>query len=486
MSFLDSLETTTNRTARTANGALSNESTLDYVLDFFSQAGAMRGKERQAYDLFMKAYAQDRNLALKTLFYLRDIRGGQGERSVFNYIIRELNKTDPNLTRRIVHLIPEYGRWDETLNILDGHDIELAELLGKQLIKDHDAMKAGEPVSLLAKWLPSVKTSSKETRRNAVRVAELLGLKIRVYRKMLSELRAYINILERDMTSRNWSGIDYSKLPSLAHKKHVKAFYRHDEDRYKAYLESVKKGDAKINAGTLMTYEIYDMLLQRGFWSQPSPNDIASANAFWNALPDYTNGDNAIVLADVSGSMNGRPMSVSVSLALYFADRNKGTFKDYFMTFTDQSRLQKVVGNNLYEKMKCIQSADWHGSTNLQSAFDAILTAAKTDNTPANEMPKVLYIISDMQFNVATHGNTETNFEVAKRKFNEAGYELPHLVFWNVNAYGDSPATKFEKNVTLISGFNQSTFKYAVAGKTPIDSMLEVLNSERYKAVEIE
>lgn len=473
MGFLDSLEGNTNKTARTANGALSNKSSLDYVLDFFADAGAMRGRNEAAYKLFQKAYAQDRNLALKTLFYLRDVRGGQGERSLFKYIYKRLPE---EIHSQLDRYVPEYGRWD---------DIELDEstiyLIEHQLRDDEEAMRDGRSVSLLAKWLPSINTSSAETRNRAKRIAKLLNLSERKYRQKLSTLRKYISLLEHKMTNREWDNIDYSKIPSQAHKKHVKAFFRHDENRYKGFLDRVVKGEEKINSGTLYTYQIYDMVRK---------GEKQSANALWKGLPDWTNGDNALVVADVSGSMtmggsDVTPMSVSVSLALYFAEHNKGTFKDYFMTFSEDSSLQKVVGKTLTERMSCIETARWGFSTNLQSAFTAILKAAIDSNASQDEIPKTLYIISDMQFN-CVHSAGKTNFEHARDKFREHGYELPHVVFWNVNAYGDKPATKFDKNVTLISGFSQSTFQYVVAGKSPLDSMLDVLNSERYKQIVVE
>lgn len=473
MSFLTELEVGTNKQAYTANGAISNTSTLNPLLDFFSKAGAMRGDEANAVKLFNKAYASDPTGAMRCLFYLRDIRGGQGERSVFRAILDTLDEATVN---KIAKFIPEYGRWDEVpLN-----DVTL-QALKSQFEDDEAAMAEGKPVSLLAKWLPSVNTSSSETRKKALKVANAWGLTERNYRKRVSALRKHIQLLEQKMSAKEWAEIQYDKLPSQAHRKHVKAFKRHDESRYAEYLGAVEKGEKKINTSTLFSYEVYNMV---------NHGDEQTANAMWANLPDYTNGENALVLADVSGSMSWgggtpTPMSVAVSLALYFAERNEGVFKDYFMTFTSNSRLQKVTGKTLAQRMRSIERAEWGGSTSIQSAFNAILRAAQAANAPQSDLPKVLYIISDMQFDEATDDNDETNFEAAERKFREAGYELPHLVFWNVNAsYGnDAPATMYDNKVTLISGSNQSTFQYVVAGKTPMESMLDILNSERYAQI---
>lgn len=500
MSLLNELHTSTNKTARTANGAVSNSSTLDPVLDFFSKAGAMRGRETEAFKLFQKAFDADPQSAIRVLFYLRDIRGGQGERSVFRYILEQL---DEDFVNKIAQYIPEYGRWDE----VPVNAFTVENLIAKQLAEDMENMKQGKSISLLAKWLPS-ENAGKASMIEARKVAKLLGWtgnsrdveigndtfkrvpNLRTYRKNIAGLRKYYdNFLERMMSEKRWSEIDYASLPSQAHKKHVKAFLRNDETRYRAYLASVQKGEAKINSGTLFAYQLYDMVNNYG----TSAGEKAAADALWANLPDYTKGQNAIVLADVSGSMSGFPMSVSVSLALYFAERNEGAFKDYFLTFTSQSRLQKITGKTLQAKMRSIESAEWGGSTNLQSAFDAILNAAIKSKASPKEMPSTLYIISDMQFDQATgqtdygYGvsrNTKTNFEVIKQKYAAAGYEMPHVVFWNANAWGnDAPATMYDENVTLISGSNQSTFQYVVEGKTPLQSMLDIINSERYAKI---
>lgn len=473
MSFLDELHKGTNKASFTENGAITNTSTLSPLLDFFSRAGAMRGREAEALVLFQKAYAADPTNALRCLFYLRDIRGGQGERSVFRFI---LDSFDDEMVNKLVQFIPEYGRWDE-VPITE----KTADFIAEQLAEDEKNMKEGKPVSLLAKWLPSENTSSRETSRKANRLMKLLGLKPSQYRRTVVALRKHISLLEQKMSQKEWSAIQFDKIPSQAHKKHTKAFFRHEEERYRSYLGAVVKGEKKINVETLFTYQIYEML--KG-WNV-SKDTIQAANAMWQKLPDYTRGANALVLADVSGSMSGLPMSISVSLALYFAEHNEGPFKDYFMTFSSRPRLQKIEGSNLKERMDSIESSDWEMSTNIAAAFDAILTAAQSNNATADEIPRMLYIISDMEFDAATSRNDETNFEAAARKFKDAGYELPHLVFWNVNARGNqSPATKFDSRVTLISGSSQSTFKYAVEGKTPMESMMEILGSERYKAIE--
>lgn len=467
MSYLDALKQNTNQ-ARTANGAVSNKSTLDPVLDFFSKAGAMRHDVDEACRLFKRAYAADPLKAVRCLFYIRDVRGGQGEREVFRACFDVLSQEHQD---RLYEFVPEYGRWDDLpVNVVT------ATIIEEQILEDERNKDAGKSVSLLAKWLPSENTSSPETIKKARALISLLGWTPTEYRKRVVALRKYIKLLEQQMSSKEWDEVDYEKIPSQAHRKHVKAFRRNDGTRYENYLESVQKGEKAIKTQTLFTYEVFETV----------GRDEDAANAMWANLPDYTNGDNAIVLADVSGSMSGRPMAISVSLALYFAERNSGPFKNCFMTFSAHPRVVEVLGNTLAEKLDNIESREWGYNTDVAAALRSILNAAIASKCPQEEMPKVLYIISDMQFDEAANPN-ETNFNDAKRAFEAAGYEMPHVVFWNCNAWGDdAPATMFDNNVTLISGSNQSTFQYALAGKTPLESMNDILESERYAQITLE
>lgn len=476
MSFLDELQKNTNQ-AVTENGAPTNKSSLNPCLDFFALAGAMRNRLVDAQHLFAKAFLTYPLTAIRTLFYLRDIRGGQGEREVFRACLVELKKTDEETYHKVLKFIPEYGRWDD-LPISDG-----VELIKKQFEEDEKAMENGQPVSLMAKWLPSENASSKKSKERATKLSKLLDLKPSQYRKKVVALRKYIKLLEQNMSNGEWSDIQYDKLPSQAFRKHVKAFRRHDQERFEKFLDAAQSGEKKVNTNTLFTYEVFDTV----------KHDTQAANAMWANLPNYVEHD-ALVVADVSGSMMGRPMSVSVSLALYFAERNKGLMSGYFMTFSDNPELVRVTGNTLEQKLNMIENANWGGTTNLERTFEVILNAALND--PEKELPKVIYIISDMEFDscvrssAASRGGwygdpiNETVFENARNKFKAAGLTLPHVVFWNVDARNDQlPATKFDNNVTLISGCSQSTFKYAVEGKSPEESMDDIINSERYAQI---
>lgn len=343
-------------------------------------------------------------------------------------------------------------------------------------------------LSLCAKWCPSINTSSKQTRFLAHRFAKAFGVTPAKYRKTLSKLRTRLNIVEKLMSEGDWTGINFEHVPSKANLLYRKAFSRQQPDRYTAFIKSVQKGDAKINASTIYPYEIVRDALGTVVDTAPA------LDALWKALPDYTvdNPHNGIVVCDTSGSMTSNygttivPIWVSVSLAIYFAQRTKGAFKDHFLTFNDNSKLIKIRSKDIVSASREVQGAGWGGSTNLQSAFDNILKHATANRVEQSELPDTIYVISDMELNVACSGNNKTNFEVIKEKYRKAGYKMPRIVFWNVAARNDQSPVKFDENGTaLVSGCSPSIFKTVLSGKnvTPYQVMLDTINAERYSSV---
>lgn len=472
MSYISQLKEELNTTL-TENGDPTNKSSLSRGLDFFALGGSMRNSSKEEIlSLFTRAYVRDPLTALRTLFYLRDVRGGQGERRLFRIITSELAQDkDKNLLQNL-HLFAEYGRWDDLVELLETPiQKEVIDILVTQLLKDIDA----ENPSLLAKWLPSENTSSKTSRKRARLIIKELDVPSSQYRKMLTKLRKTISVVETQMSANNWEEINFERVPSKAMMVYNRAFERHCPKKYNTYISAVEAGEAKINSGTLYPYELYDKV-KRGDYNKAIEEQ-------WKSLPDYTRGNNALVVADVSGSMMGRPMSVSVSLALYFAERNKGIFKDYFITFSSNPQLQEIKGTNLQQRIRELETAGWQMSTDLRKVFTTILKTAVKNDTPVEEMPSTLYIISDMQFNGCVSGNS--SYEDVKKMYESAGYILPTVVFWNVDDRGNHtlPATKHDDNTTLVSGFSPSIFQLVVENKTPLEVMQETVNSDRYKAI---
>ena len=504
-SFLTGLNQVLNTTT-TENGAVTNKSSLDPVVDFYGLAGAKRDRPLDAAVLFERAYAADPLTAVRTMFYLRDVRGGQGERAVFKACLDSLVAIDPAAYETVLQHVPFYGRWDDVLH--RGVTDEAVDLIHNQWNDDVDALTRGDSVSLLAKWLPSVNTTSWSTRSLGYELADALGLTRRDYRQTVSALRERIRLLETQMSSNDWDNIAYDKLPSQAHRRHTKAFLRHTPERYQEYLSAVAKGDKKINVKAVYPHEIWQMVNQ---------GQTDYANVAWEALPDYTQGNNAIVMVDTSDSMtwynNARAMAVGVSLALYFAERNDGPFKGYFMSFSSEPQLLKVAGSTVAQRMANIRRARVGGNTDLMAAFRAILQAGIK---APDQMPKVLYIISDMEFDAAVPNRVQryeqrmqigvnpftraierrvvnvpvatasrdSIFETAKAEYAAFGLTLPHVVFWNVEArQNQAPALAHDGNVTLVSGLSPTTFSQVVEGKTPRQLVDSVVNGERYQRI---
>jgi hypothetical protein len=367
------------------------------------------------------------------------------------------------------------------------------DFIRRQLLTDVEAMENGQSVSLLAKWLKSENTSSKESVRLARKTREALGWSPRKYRKTLSALRAYIDVVEVKLCNKEFTAIDFQKVPSKALMNYKGAFKKHDMTRWQEYLAKVEKGEAKIQAKALFPYE-----LLKAVWAEQDEDSIKALDLQWKNQVDFLadNPHKGLVLADCSGSMtsnNMLPLAVAVSLAIYFAERNVGPFQNTFMTFSDQCQLQRLCGRNLKEKAHNLTREGWCGSTNLQSAFDAILTAAVKNRVKEENMPSVLYIVSDMEFNAACgtyiYGGgykATTNFDAAKQKYAAAGYKFPRIVFWNVNARNDQfPITEDENGVCLVSGCSPSILKSVLSGKefNPMAILDETIGQERYNRV---
>lgn len=470
----------------TENGAVTHQTTESDCLDFFASAGALRQSSPDEIVLrFMRAYAEDADVAMKILFFARDIRGGLGERKVFRTIVKWICENHPESIEKNIKYIAEFGRYDDLLVLLDTQfKSHVIELIKEQLAEDILNMSKGESISLLAKWLPSINASSDETVKQAKKIARVLGMNFGDYRKMLSRLRNHLRIIENNLREKDYS-FDYSKQPSKAMFKYRSAFYRNDLERYRQFLDKVERGEAKLNTGNVMPYEI----IAPAVLGNKATIDVGSLNATWNHLEDFTDGRNAIAVIDGSGSMycggNPMPATVALSLGLYFAERNKGVFKDHFITFSNRPKLVEVKGKNIVEKVKYAMSFNEVADTNIEAVFELILKTAVKNKVKQEELPETIYIISDMEFNHCTRGADITNFENVKRRFEAYGYKLPQIVFWNVQSRNrQQPVTKNEQGAVLVSGCTPRLFSQIASGNySPYQFMMDIISSERYAVI---
>ena len=489
--MLQHLKNEANRTL-TENGAATHITTGSHCLDLFATIGALRSSnEQEIVSRFVRAFTEDPDLAMKTLFFARDVRGGLGERKVFRVCLNWLAHNAPASARKNIPYVAEFGRWDDLLSLM-GTPCEGDALMciKKQLETDLNAMDMGDDVSLLAKWLPSVNASNADTVRTAKRIARFLGMDDATYRKTLVKLRQQIRILENNLRTKDYT-FDYSKQPSKAMFKYRKAFHRNDAERYGTFLEQVSKGEAKLNAGTLLPYELVEPYLAwrwKTSMRSISDEEKATLNATWASLPDFSNDENALAVIDTSGSMysgSPKPAAVALSLGIYFAQHNTGVFKNHFIEFSSRPQLLEIKGDTFADQLRYLASFNEVADTNLEAVFDLILKAAVRNKVPQEQLPATLYLISDMEFNSCVRNAGATNFENAKAKFAAHGYQLPKIVFWNVQSRNtQQPVTMNEQGVALVSGCSPRIFSMVTSGNlSPATYMLEVLGAERYAQI---
>lgn len=476
--FIEELEKETTK-AYTQNGALTYSTSLNRNVDFFFSMAAMKNASYHSIvSSFIAAYTEDPKIAMANLWYLRDIRNGAGVKRCSEIIYRYLAENHPeelDLSKMV-----EYGRWKDIMFLLETTmQPKVIDFIKKQFDED---MKAEHP-SLMAKWLPSYRCHNESRHNQSLILIARLFKCSKHYRKTLKALRTKLKIVEHNISEKNYKDINYNEVPSRAMYVYSKAFNRNDGERFSEYLENVKKGTDKINTSTLTPVDIVSKYITSyGSLNHKRPENEEVLDTLWNNLKDVYGDktENSLVIADTSGSMcSGTPMAlaISISLAMYMAERNKGAFHNYFMTFSNHPILQKIVGNTIYDKLRSFRTINV-SNTDLMAAFSAILDVAVKNNLSQDEMPEKLYIISDMEFDDATSKNDKTNFEAAKQKFAEAGYVLPQIVFWNVDAKTHNVPVRFnEEGVALISGFSVNILKSILKMEklNPYDLMMKAL-----------
>lgn len=464
----------------TANGAISYASSLNANLDFFRLAGSSRGVDLQ--DRFKQAFAENEDLAVRCLLWLRDVRGGAGERQSFRNLLVSMEKSGryDEVLEKIIPKIPEYGRFDDLLIFKTAKFSNLAlDVYKKALMVDQNG--------LAAKWAPREKSRSKEDRMNALALMKHLDLSPKQYRKLIVSLT---NVVETPMCKKDYSEIKYSAVPSVATRRYTKAFYRNDVTRYTQYLQDAIDGKVKVNASAIFPHDILANM-------STGPSEMI-AEAQWKAMPNYLNDRRILPVIDVSSSMNSivqgskhTHMHIAISLGMYVAEKNTGAFKNVFLTFSGNPELAVIPeGKSIKDRYNFIKNSNWCGSTNLQKSFELILNHAVRNKVPKDQMPEIIIIPSDMQFNQADR-NYMTNYQAIRNKYENAGYDIHHIVFWQLNGgYTDAQVRANQKNVSMISGFSPSILKAVLGGGEieeekvveidPIETMKNALLVDRY------
>ncbi len=508
-----------NNVSHTENGAAGYRTTANALVDLnFKVASLRMRKEEEITEAYIRAFWESPKYAVKWLFFLRDIPEGMGERRSFRVCLKYLAVSQPEITKAVLNYVPEYGRYDDLLVLLDTPLAgDVAALYQKQLRLDLAAMAEGRGISLLAKWLPGNNTSSAEARRYAEILRKYFQMSPKQYRQTLSSLRRYGNVVETQISASEWTSVNYDRVPAKANMKYDQAFARHDLARRTEYLEKVLAGDNKLHTNGLMPYEIVHRYTGKGWYYRDPIREDLLTELLWKKITEdgFQNEwglKDAIVVADGSGSMytpvsgNSTVQAIEVcnSLAIYFAEQLKGVFHNKAITFSSRPQFIDLRDNTkLKDKLEIMRAYSEVSNTNIKAVFDLLLEMAISHEVPAEELPGQVLIISDMEFDQASVPNywlfpgkketvewapvDEALFTTIGKQYEAAGYRMPRLIFWNVCGRSDTiPMVDNAEGLCLLSGFSQNAMKIAAQKerKDPWEALKKVLDSPRYQPIE--
>lgn len=458
--LVNSFQVNQNQT-QTENGCQTYVSSLDANLDLFYMLGVTSGVDIES--MFSKAFSEDKAIAVRVLQHARDCRGGKGRRDVYIKLFKQLITMDKSLAVKVLNNAANIGRFKDIFEMAFNTVLEkdALKLLSSELNKGN---------SNCAKWCP-------RKGEDANKLRKWMKLTPKEYRAMLVKLTSAMGVVEQKMCANEWHAINYSAVPSIAAMRYQSAFNKHDEVGYSAFKEKLKTGEVTVNSDTIWPHQLVENVrLQKG--------DAEVLDAQWNALPNYCQSkENMLALVDVSGSMESNGvMHMAIALGLYLAERTQGAFNKHFLTFSDTPYLDTVKGVNLTEKVRNMANAHWSGSTDIEKAFDVMLKNAVKWQIPAKDMPSILVILSDMEFNKATIAD-QTMFERVAEMYANAGYALPKIIFWNLCARAHKvPVNKNAQNVALVGGFSPSIMKSVLNADdfSPVKIMIDTVMSDRY------
>lgn len=489
----------------TENGAIGYKTTGHPLLDINFAASSLRSKSpREIIDMFEKAFYDTPLEAVMWLFYLRDIRGGMGERRSFRIILKHMADNHPEVIAGVIPYIAEYGRYDDMWVLLETNFRKPAlELIKEQIVSDLNGVKENKSISLLGKWLPSRCSKNSKNKKYVNIICEGLGIAPYTYQKITSTLRKHLKIVECDMSAGRWSVIDYNKVPARANLRYNKAFLKHDEERRRGYLEALENHEegVKINAGTLFPHDIvHKYMVSQSYWDRKCRDLDQTLEELWKALPDEAGDAGTMIVSDGSGSMwqnvdknasygSLQAWEACAALTIYFAERATGVYKNTFITFGSHPQYVNITScKTLRNKISCLLKYEDCSSTNVEAVFDMILKTAVTNRLTQDQLPGTVLVLSDMEFDNPYACNPRLNstlFGHIIKKYEAAGYKMPKLAFWNLcSRTGTIPVRQNENGLVLVSGFSPATMKMVMSGNLdPFDAMLDVLYTERYRPI---
>lgn len=461
MNFIKIAEEKLNQ-AFTDNGDLAYYSSGSYCLDYFALIGGYRNHLDKVLKSFIMAFNEDPKVALKILFYARDIRDGLGERNSFRLVLNTLGNLYPEVAKKLIPYIPQYGRYDDMLVLLNTPvKQDVISMIQNQLKEDMENKKNSMPYSLLAKWLPSINTSNQEAVSLANLICKELKMTKRQYRQTLSYLRKGM-IVENNLREKDYT-FSYENLPGGALFKYQNAFMKNDSERYDKYLKKVAEGKVQMNSDTIFPYQVVRKINDEH--KRFSDSEIQSLDTIWNNFKLQQIDSKCLVVRDGSGSMlsggNPSPIDIATSMAILMAEKLNGAFHNQFITFSSRPELVSIKGKNIYEKVNYVMNFNDYTNTSIEKVYKLILDVYKSKDFSKEDALDQVIIISDMEFDCLDEDEkpNQSTFEYFKKEFQKLNYPMPQLVFWNVNAGGHLPVKQDENGVYLISGASQNVIK---------------------------
>ena len=498
MDFVNALKNELN-TNVTENGLVGYKSANNILLDFNYKVPSMRRMDNNSLNKEIDRLldgVEDKEILFRYIFYLRDVRGGMGERRVFRAIIKRMAERHMKEVVSLIPLIAEYGRYDDLFELKDTpYEEDMTYFVFMTLESDIQRWYENKPITLLAKWMPSENASSKETKKLARYFREKFELPPKVYRQLLSDLRGYLSVVEHRISKEEYSKINYESVPSKANLRYGDLFLQKDYKRRQEFLKSLEKGEAKVKSQTLYPSDVVSYVRNNYINIYSGKKNISTeeeilAIGMWKGLKDFGKIGNTLVVVDVSGSMESsvggkvEALDVSLGLGMYFAERNTTPFKDIVVSFSESPEMCRLESGDVVGNVSHMLKMDWGMDTNVKKVFELVLDTAKKNNCSQEDIPEIL-IISDMEFDSCGRGKYLRDFDSISEKFEKAGYKLPRLTFWNVNSRSNTiPMRENDNGLVLVSGFSPSSIKAVMSGELdPYKALLACITVPRYDSV---
>lgn len=452
---------------------------------------------------FAKMYDSNPLWARRLAFASYNIRGGNGNRSHFRVALRYMVNNDLEYVIKNWQHIPHFGRWDmlielhemlEDVNSRSAFDLQntIVRYCAYNLATEYKNFSDGNPQnSLIAKWMPSHSTKKKYHKKFVtLLIKELFGSynaqNEKRYRKMLTEMRNELRIVETFMSNNNWREVSFENLPGVALRKYIKAWERHLPTEWQNYLQDVEDGKKSMNATTIDFVEMFKVAVKRNTYGFTAL-DKTPANAMWENR-NKASGMTFVPVVDMSGSMysdrmGGLPLATAMTVGLHVAEMNVGDFHNVLFTFAETPKVVRVQDEQTFsQKLNALFNSRVGYSTNLYRVFELYLNTAKRSDVKIEDLPKGILVVSDMEVSMGDKSG-ENVWNKIEKMFAKEDMPMPHMVWWNATTNSKAVVKAFNKHCTVVSGSSPTLLRYIAYGDDPLDAVIKIVNDPMYEMI---